>query len=113
MTAVLRTESSSYWAAILDQHDIANDPVQNPEQVMQDRQVAALGQLAPVTLEGEEPALLPRLPIALSAHEAKELGPPPAPGEHGRAILHEAGYSDAEIGDLIDSGACATGHVQH
>ena len=109
MTAVLRTQPSSLWAPVLDQHDIANDPVQNPEQVMRDRQVAALGQLTPVTLEGEEPALLPRLPIALSAHDAEELGPPPAPGEHGRAILREAGYSDAEIGALIDSGACAMG----
>jgi crotonobetainyl-CoA:carnitine CoA-transferase CaiB-like acyl-CoA transferase len=72
---------------------------------MQDAQVAALGQLAPVALAGEEPAMLPRLPIELSLTPPSALGPPPAAGEHGRAILHEAGYTDAEIEELIRRGA--------
>ena len=109
MTAVLRTQPSSHWVPLLDRYDIANDPVQNPEQVMEDPQLAAVGQLVPVALAGEEPVRLPRLPVALSAHDTQELGPPPAPGEHSRAILREAGYSDAEIGELIRCGACAIG----
>ena len=106
---VLRTKPASHWAAILDANDVANDPVQNPEQVMQDAQVAALGQLAQVALGGEEPAELPRLPIELSLAPPSSLGPPPGVGEHSRAILHEAGYSDPEIEELIRCGACAAG----
>jgi crotonobetainyl-CoA:carnitine CoA-transferase CaiB-like acyl-CoA transferase len=96
-----------HWTAVLDRHDVANDPVQNPEQVMEDRQVAALEQLAPVELEGQEPVLLPRLPLGLSLTPPEIQGPPPEAGEHTRAILREAGCTDAEIQELIDSGACA------
>ncbi len=107
MAEVLRAKPAAHWAAILDEHDVANDPVQNPEQVMQDPQLAALGQLARVALAGAEPAELPRLPIEFSLAPPTPLGPPPAPGEHSRGILHEAGFSDAEIEELIRCGACA------
>jgi crotonobetainyl-CoA:carnitine CoA-transferase CaiB-like acyl-CoA transferase len=105
----LSAKTASQWAAILDANDVANDPVQNPEQVMQDPQVAALGQLAQVALGGEEPAELPRLPIELSLAPSSPLAPPPGVGEHSRAILHEAGYNDPEIEELFRCGACAAG----
>jgi len=63
ISEVLRTHPVAHWSAVLDQHDVANDPVQNPEQVIADRQVAAIGQLAEVALGGDvTPALVPRLP---------------------------------------------------
>ena len=87
---------------------MANDPVQNPEQVLADRQVAALEQLAEVALGGEEgPALIPRLPIGLSMTPAAIQGSPPIVGEHSRAILREAGYEPDEIEALLRSGACS------
>jgi crotonobetainyl-CoA:carnitine CoA-transferase CaiB-like acyl-CoA transferase len=109
ITDVLRVCPVSHWTAVLDRHDVANDPVQNPQQVMADRQTAALDQLARVELEGQEPALLPRLPLGLSLTPPEIQGPPPAVGEHTRAILREVGCTDAEIDWLIDSGACAAG----
>ena len=109
MIEALRAKPASRWAAILDEHDVANDLVQNPEQVMQDPQLAALGQLAQVALAGEEPAMLPRLPVELSLAPPSAPGPPPALGEHSRAILREAGFSDADIERLIRCGACAAG----
>src|SRR5262249_26557069 len=66
ISEALRPYPVSHWSEMLDRRDVANDPVQNPEQVMVDRQTAALGQLEEVTLCGEERALLPRLPIGLS-----------------------------------------------
>ena len=93
----LRAHPVSHWTAVLDRFDVANDPVQNPEEVMEDRQVAALELLAQVELAGHEPALLPRLPIGLSLNPPAVQGPPPEVGQHTRAILHEAGYSDTEI----------------
>jgi len=107
ITEVLGSCPVSHWTAILDAQDVANDPVQNPEQVMEDRQMAALEQLARVELEGQEPALLSRLPLGFSLTPAAIQGPPPEVGEHTRAILREAGFTDSEIEGLIDSGACA------
>jgi crotonobetainyl-CoA:carnitine CoA-transferase CaiB-like acyl-CoA transferase len=97
ITEILRAHPVTHWTAVLDRFDVANDPVQNPDEVMEDRQVAALELLAQVELAGHEPALLPRLPIGLSLNPPAVQGPPPEVGEHTRAILREAGFSDAEI----------------
>jgi crotonobetainyl-CoA:carnitine CoA-transferase CaiB-like acyl-CoA transferase len=107
ISGVLGNHSVSHWSAVLDQNDVANDPVQNPEQVMEDRQVAALGQLEEIALEGqEEPALLPRLPIGLSVNPPAIQGPPPGVGEHTREIMGEAGYLSDEIDELWRMGVC-------
>jgi crotonobetainyl-CoA:carnitine CoA-transferase CaiB-like acyl-CoA transferase len=104
--AVLKTAPTSHWTALLDKHGVANDPVQSAAQVLGDAQLAALGQLTEVPLGGAEPALVPQLPVALSPASAAAMGPPPAVGEHSRAILREAGYGDAEIDELVRTGIC-------
>ncbi|MBV9772010.1 MAG: CoA transferase, partial [Bryobacterales bacterium] len=107
IAAVLRTQPTSHWVALLDEHDIANDPIQSPSQVLEDQQAAALGLFTRIGLAGEQPIVLPRLPIDLSLTPPSPQGPPPRVGQHGRSILHEAGYSDAEIEELIRLGVCA------
>lgn len=104
---ILRTQPTAHWVSPCDQNDIANDAVQNPEQVLADSQAETLDQFTSVCLPGQESALVPRLPLEFSAHPSASLGPPPQPGEHGRAILKEAGYGDHEIDDLARSGVCA------
>ncbi|HLI84114.1 MAG TPA: CaiB/BaiF CoA-transferase family protein [Bryobacteraceae bacterium] len=102
---VLATHPVAHWTAVLDAHDVANDPVQTAEEVMADRQVAAVGQLKEICLDGES-ALLPRLPLGFSLTPAAIQGPPPKVGEHSRAILREAGYAEEEIAELVRSGVC-------
>ena len=106
IAAILRCHPVSHWTAVLDRHDVANDPLQTPEQVLADPQAAALGQLQEVALAGQDSALVPRLPIGLSLTPPAIQGPPPEVGGHTRAILREAGFTDAEIQLLIDSGIC-------
>jgi crotonobetainyl-CoA:carnitine CoA-transferase CaiB-like acyl-CoA transferase len=106
MTEVLSKHPVSYWAEVLDRYDVACDPVQTTEQVLADRQLAALGQLEPVALAGEQSALLARMPVELSLTPAAIQGPPPAVGQHTWAILREAGYADREIENLLRSGIC-------
>ncbi len=103
---LLRTQPTAHWVALFNRNDVPNDAVQNVEQVMNDPQLAALNAFAEVGLCGHEPAIVPRLPIALSLTPAGPAGPPPGLGEHARTILREAGYSDAAIDELIRSGAC-------
>jgi crotonobetainyl-CoA:carnitine CoA-transferase CaiB-like acyl-CoA transferase len=107
ITEVLHSRPVEHWSGMLDRHDVANDAVQNPEQVLNDRQVAALDQLAAVPLADGEPALLPRLPIDLSLNPPSIQGPPPAVGEHTTAILREAGCNETEIQELLRSGICS------
>jgi crotonobetainyl-CoA:carnitine CoA-transferase CaiB-like acyl-CoA transferase len=111
ISAVLASHPVSYWAGVLDRHDVASDPVQTADQVMADPQVAALGQLEPIELAGQGRALLPRLPLDFSLTPAAIQGPPPEAGQHTRAILREAGYEDAEIEDLLRGGICEAAHA--
>jgi crotonobetainyl-CoA:carnitine CoA-transferase CaiB-like acyl-CoA transferase len=106
IAGVLRTQPTLHWVALFDENDIANDPIQSSGQVLQDPQAAALGLFSQINLTGEQPIVLPRLPIGLSLTPPAFQGPPPGAGENGRAILHEAGYSDAEVDELIRSGVC-------
>jgi crotonobetainyl-CoA:carnitine CoA-transferase CaiB-like acyl-CoA transferase len=101
---VLRSQPTSHWVSLFNQCDIANDAIQTPGQVLDDPQAAALHLFTEIGLTGEQSVLLPRLPISLSLTPPVPQGPPPSTGQHGRAILLEAGYSDAEIDALVQSG---------
>jgi crotonobetainyl-CoA:carnitine CoA-transferase CaiB-like acyl-CoA transferase len=104
---VLQSQPTPHWVALFNQCDIANDAIQTPGQVLNDPQAAALGLFTQITLAGAQPVALPRLPIGLSLTPPVPQGPPPSTGQHSRSILHEAGYTDAEIDQLIQAGVCA------
>jgi crotonobetainyl-CoA:carnitine CoA-transferase CaiB-like acyl-CoA transferase len=106
---LVSSKPTAHWLAVFKEHDVPADAVQNAEQVIGDPQVAALDQLAEVILDGYGAVGIPRLPVSLSLTPAVVAGPPPKLAEHGHAILREAGYSDAEIAELVRSRICATG----
>jgi formyl-CoA transferase len=47
------------------------------------------------------------VPVKLSRTPGAPAGPAPALGEHTREVLEALGYSDEQIGVLLDSGAAA------
>jgi succinate--hydroxymethylglutarate CoA-transferase len=106
ISEVLGEYGVAWWADVLDKHDVAFDPVQTPEQVMSDPQLAALRQLEDIEIPGAEPARVPRLPLELSGTPVIIQGRPPMLGEHTRAILREASFSDADIEELLRHGVC-------
>jgi crotonobetainyl-CoA:carnitine CoA-transferase CaiB-like acyl-CoA transferase len=110
INGVLGTQPVGHWTGVLDEWDVANDPLQNPEQIMQDRQVMALEQLEQVALADAEPALLPRLPITLSETPPAIQGPPPEVGQHTWDVLRESGFTDAEIESLLSNKTCGANH---
>jgi crotonobetainyl-CoA:carnitine CoA-transferase CaiB-like acyl-CoA transferase len=106
ISGVLQTQGVAHWTEILDVYDVASDPVQTSEQVMVDRQTAALRQLEEIMLNDQGSALLPRLPIGLSMNPSAIQGPPPTAGEHTCDILREAGYSTEQVEELKRTGVC-------
>jgi crotonobetainyl-CoA:carnitine CoA-transferase CaiB-like acyl-CoA transferase len=106
ISEVLSRHGAAWWADVFDKYDIALDPVQTPEQVMCDRQLAALHQLAEIPMPGVQSALAPRLPLDFSVTPAAIQGAPPMVGEHTRAILKEASFPDDEIEELLRQAIC-------
>jgi len=104
---VLRAHATSHWTDVFNRFDVPNDAVQDTAQLLQDPQIAALNQLASIGLGGENPVSVPRLPISLGITPPDVSGPPPKLGQHSRAILREAQYSDSEIDHLFRSGVSA------
>jgi len=105
---LFREKPTAHWTALFDAHNIPVSPIQNAEQVLNDPQVAAIGQMESIALPGYEnrSVKVPRLPVSLSRTKPDVLGPPPTLGEHGLEILKEAGYDEAEIAQLVESGIC-------
>jgi crotonobetainyl-CoA:carnitine CoA-transferase CaiB-like acyl-CoA transferase len=105
---IFRRKSTARWTTLLDAHDVPVAVIQNVEQVLNDPQLEALGQLEDVTLPGgtNRPIAVPRPPLKLSLARQEPLGAPPLLGEHGEEILAEAGYSKTDVDRLIEDGIC-------
>lgn len=105
---LFRQKSTGHWIDLFDTHDVPAGPIQNAGQVLADPQLAAIGQMQSIPLPGDAAASasIPRLPIDLSATPAAIRPSLPVLGEHGRSILVEAGYTKAEIQQLVDTGVC-------
>jgi itaconate CoA-transferase len=87
----------------LEAADIANARLNDMQGFWRHPQLQARGRWATVgSPAGEIDALKP--PFNLSGFEPR-MDAVPALGEHSRAILSEAGYSEAEIDALAASGA--------
>jgi crotonobetainyl-CoA:carnitine CoA-transferase CaiB-like acyl-CoA transferase len=76
ISEILARHNTAWWAGVFGKHDIAFDPVQTADQVMADRQLAALDLLEEVPLPGEASASLPKLPLGFSLTPAAIAGPP-------------------------------------
>ena len=99
----------AHWKDVFDAYEVPAAPIQNALQVLDDPQVQALGQLEAVTLPGHGGTVsVPRPPLEFSLTPGKIWGRRLALGEHGLQILQEAGYTAAEIADLVAGGVCGT-----
>lgn len=88
------------WAAFAETTDCCLEPVLAPEELVADPHHRARGVFLRGEATGELP--LPRTPIA---DPPPDPAPAPRQGEHGEAILAEAGFSSDEIAALREAGA--------
>ena len=94
-------------AARLDSADVAWAPVQSLAEVVDDPQFRAAGGLVEVPDGRGGTFASPGAPVVFPGAATGPKGPPPGPGEHGRAVLRELGYSDDRIEALVAAGVMA------
>ncbi len=88
--------TTAEWLRLFDQAGIPASAVQNAGQVLDDPQLAALGQMSEVA-----GLRSPLLPLEFSGESAAG-GEAPMLGEHTREVLAESGFSFAEIEQLAE-----------
>jgi len=89
----------------LDASGLPFAPITRPDELFDDPHLNAGGGLLPFTVtdgdrKGHE-TKLPALPLEMDGHRFGLRLPVPRAGEHTREVLAEAGYSDAEIEEML------------
>ncbi|TDI62132.1 MAG: CoA transferase [Alphaproteobacteria bacterium] len=80
-------------------------PISKPEELFDDPHLAAGGGLIPVTIPNNgKKTKLPALPIEMDGRRFGTRIDLPQPGEHGRDILKDMGYTDDQIDGLMADG---------
>jgi alpha-methylacyl-CoA racemase len=107
VAAVFSSRSRDEWLAFNDEHDCCIEPVLDLDEALDSELVRARG----MVVEVEQPQLgkVRQLgnPVKMSRTPADATRPAPAFGEHTDEVLAEAGYSEAEITAMKESGAAA------
>lgn len=103
----LAAKTRDEWGVIFDEHNIIWGPVLGLHEVVVDDQAQAVGMFPTI----EHPELgeyrTVRSPLRIHGVDTDPTVPSPSIGEHGRAVLRDAGLDDAEVERLIASGAIA------
>jgi crotonobetainyl-CoA:carnitine CoA-transferase CaiB-like acyl-CoA transferase len=93
------------WLAALERADIPVQRMNSLEDILRDPHLAAVGYFTPIEHPSEGRLLSMKVPSEWSETKPEYRRHAPRQGEHTREVLREAGYSDAQIDDLAESGA--------
>ncbi len=107
LRAIFATRTRQEWVKAFEGHDCCVSPVLRMEEAMHDPQHVARGMFvkSPHPAAGEVLQMAP--PLRMSDLDFEVQRPAPAPGEHSREVLREAGYDEARIDALAASGVIA------
>lgn len=101
----VRSEMAKYalaeLAQIFDDNGLPYAPITKPEDLVNDPHLIATGGLSSVSLGNGKEALAPLLPLTLDGARLNLRTQPPQAGQHSVELLHELGYTDTEVADLI------------
>jgi alpha-methylacyl-CoA racemase len=104
---VFRSRTRDQWCAFNDSHDAMIEPVLDLDEAL----VSELVREREMVVELDQPEVGPvrllGVPIKLLRTEGDPTRPAPALGEHTAEVLSEAGFSEDDVGSLLESGAAA------
>jgi crotonobetainyl-CoA:carnitine CoA-transferase CaiB-like acyl-CoA transferase len=101
---IMRTRSTADWMALLERIDIPVAPVNSVEDLVHDPHLAGSGFFSFEEHPSAGRLRVPRTPTEWSACDRQRLRPAPRLGQHSGEVLREAGYTDAEIEELVLTG---------
>lgn len=110
--AALKTRTTAEWVEIFDRRDVPAIPYNTLEGVLADPHLGDVGffEIKDHPTEGKIRNM--RLPTRWSCGVRREWNPAPKLGQNSVEILREAGYSDAEIEELIAAGTTLDGRLR-
>ena len=100
LNAIFATRTSEQWFAILNEAGVPCGPIYTVDQMFADPQVQHVQAAASVKHPQLGEIKLVNQPVKLSRTPAAVISPTPGLGAHTAEVLHEAGYSDADIAAL-------------
>ncbi len=104
---LMRLRTTAEWQALFDAADIPNMKVNTPAELLDDPHHRATGFIRKSLHPSEGELHVIGAPTKWSRTPPCDgLRPAPRLGEHSVEVLIEAGYSEAEVSALRDSGAC-------
>jgi alpha-methylacyl-CoA racemase len=107
--AIFAQRTREQWRAFAAEHDCCLEPVLDLDEALASEHVRARNMVTELDQPGaQRPVRLLGVPVKLSRTpgDANRL-PAPALGEHTADVLSALGYTDEEIGALVQSGAAA------
>jgi alpha-methylacyl-CoA racemase len=104
---VFLTRTRDEWTEFASQHDCCLEPVLDLDEALDSELVRAREMVVRIDQPGTDGVDLLGVPVKLSRTPGAPAGPGPALGEHTREVLTALGYSETEIGALLESGAAA------
>lgn len=105
VSAKTRQRTTQDLVAALDASGIPAGPVNRIGEMLADPHVLARNMVVETIHPVAGPTRALGVPIKLSQTPGTVRRPAPLLGQHTREVLHEAGYSNAEIDALVESGA--------
>jgi crotonobetainyl-CoA:carnitine CoA-transferase CaiB-like acyl-CoA transferase len=113
---LFKTFSRDETSRICEQASIGFAPIQRPDELFDDPQLARPGAMVDVTLADGRTTRLPALPLEMDGRRLEKRLDPPRPGEHSAAIAQELGCEPDFIAELIAEGilgvdAVASAHL--
>lgn len=104
LAGVLKTRTTDDWLKFFDEADIPAMPLHTPDTLLADPHLAATGFFSTIEHPSEGQLRNMAVPSTWSETQPSPSRHAPLLGEHSREVLIEAGYSAAQIDDLIKVG---------
>lgn len=104
LDATFRTRTTAQWLSLLGEADVPAGPMHTLESLLEDPHLNAVGFFQRLEHPTEGTLVTLRPPSRWSRTPPEVRRAPPRLGEHSSELLAEAGYSGAEIAELVAAG---------